>query len=106
VPANNGSAGRGGSGVLDTSNAFSAAGGGGGWFGGGGGVSGAGGGGGSSHIQNLTSGFGISSRTIDGNQSMPATTGAGEITGNAGNGFARITFISSEVSMRRVSSRS
>jgi len=102
INANNGSAGVGGSGVLDNANAFSAAGGGGGWFGGGGGVSGAGGGGGSSHIDNVVSGFGITARTIGGSQLMPTHNGENTMTGNQGNGFARITRLNTEPSIQKI----
>ncbi len=68
-------------------------GGGGGWYGGGGGNSfdgsyGDGGGGGSSYIGGVTNGS-----TIAGNASMPTQNGASTMTGNSGNGYAKITLI-------------
>ena len=93
-PANNGSAGLGGNGVLDTNNAFSS---------GGGGRRlvwrpeeehlELGGGGGSSHIANLDSGYGIMARTISGTASMPTHNGMTTMIGNEGDGFAKITRI-------------
>ena len=68
VAANNGSAGRGGSGVLDTVNAFSS------------------GGGGSGHLSSII----VNGIFNSGNQLMPNHVG-GTMTGNAGHGFARIT---------------
>ena len=62
-------------------------GGGGGYYGGGGGGYSDGGGGGSGYIKNL-----IDGETISGNQSMPNPID-GEMIGNTGNGFARITYV-------------
>ncbi len=69
-------------------------GGGGGYYGGGGGNSfeqsyGDGGGGGSSYIGGVTNG-----ETIAGNASMPTHDGTSTMTGNSGNGYAKITLIS------------
>src|SRR5574344_1209752 len=63
-------------------------GGGGGWYGGGQGENSTGGGGGSGYIGGVTNG-----QTIAGTLSIPNPAG-GTMTGNTGNGFARITFIS------------
>ena len=68
-------------------------GGGGGWYGGGGGNSfngsyGDGGGGGSSYIDGVTDGS-----TIAGNASMPTQDGTSTMTGNSGNGYAKITLL-------------
>jgi hypothetical protein len=52
------------------------------------GKSGGSGGGGSSYIGGVTNG-----QTITGNESMPNPRGTGNITGNSGNGYARITVI-------------
>jgi len=67
----------------------------GGWFGGGGAIT-ADGGGGSGHVHatRITEG-----NLIAGNQTMPSHVGSGNMTGNAGNGHARITFITSEIDM-------
>jgi hypothetical protein len=69
-------------------------GGGGGWYGGGGGCGQggwgrAGGGGGSGYIGGVTDG-----ETIAGNQSIPTHDGTSTMTGNSGNGYAKITLIS------------
>jgi len=88
----------GGHGPGTASNGSWGAGGGGGWFGGGGAVT-ADGGGGSGHLHptRITEG-----NLISGNQTMPMHTEAGTTVGNTGNGFARITFISSEVNVRTI----
>ena len=62
------------------------AGGGGGFYGGGVAVTSAGGG--SSYIGN-----GIDGKTIAGNASMPNKMGSGNTTGNSGNGYAKITYL-------------
>lgn len=65
-------------------------GGGGGYYGGGAGTGDNGGGGGSSYIGGVSNGS-----TIAGNTSMPSPTGGIFANGNAGNGYVKITFISS-----------
>jgi hypothetical protein len=64
--------------------------GGGGYYGGGSGNDyGAAGGGGSSYIGGVTNG-----QTIAGNESMPTHDGTSTMTGNTGNGYAKITLVS------------
>ena len=103
-----GTFGLGGNGGQNTS-ASGGGGGGGGWYGGGGGKSGANtscypGGGGSGFIYSATAVYPaggvapnanyyiVNGRTVAGNTSFPDSTGNGNETGHAGNGFARITF--------------
>jgi len=91
-----GVAGQGGNGGLRATNTLTGpGGGGGGWFGGGGGGNNNGdqsnqgaGGGGSGHLSSLLT----NAQMIAGNQEMPNPSG-GTMTGNTGNGFARITLI-------------
>ena len=64
-------------------------GGGGGLYGGYNGGSASAGGGGSGYIDGVTDGA-----TIAGNQSMPTHDGSGTMTGNTGNGYAKITLVS------------
>lgn len=74
-----------------TSGASQGAGGGAGYFGGGAGRNyGTSGGGGSSWVGNLTD-----TQIIAGNAAMPTHDGASTMTGNTGNGYAKITLISS-----------
>lgn len=76
-----------GQGGQGSGNSAGGGGGGGGYYGGGGGGYSDGGGGGSGYIKNL-----IDGETISGNQSMPNPID-GEMIGNTGNGFARITYV-------------
>ncbi len=80
-----GSLGAGGNGASNISTAGWTGGGGGGYYGGGGGKNHYGGGGGSSYIGGVTGGS-----TSAGNASMPNPSG-GTMTGNSGNGYARIS---------------
>lgn len=79
--------GRGANASTTESDAIQGGGGGGGWYGGGAGSqAGGGGGGGSSYVGSLTS-----TSNIAGNATMPNPSG-GTMTGNSGNGVARITY--------------
>ncbi len=70
------------------SDSYSGSGGGGFYGGGGGSCRDGGGGGGSSYIDGVTDGS-----TIDGSDTMPTHDGLSTMTGNVGNGFAKITYI-------------
>ena len=83
----NGSFGQGGSGASCNSDKCGSSGGGGGYYGGG--ASGhAGTGGGSGYIGGVTEGV-----TIAGINSVPTYDGTSQMTGNIGNGYAKITFL-------------
>lgn len=82
--AGTGTLGNGGAGVSGHS--FGSAGGGGGYYGGGGSGAGMGAGGGSGYVGGVTT-----TTLTSGNATMPNPSG-GTMTGNAGNGFVRITY--------------
>lgn len=83
----NGSFGQGGSGASCDTTDCGSSGGGGGWYGGGA-AGHSGSGGGSGYIGTLRNGI-----SIDGTNSIPTYDATSKMTGNIGNGYAKITFI-------------